>query len=167
MRKWRWCRWSGFRDTGGVREHGAKWRVGSLEALDVLDCPAGRWARGPWYCGPPSAGSCPYGRQWGGRGRCRGGGHPWFSGQGRQCRPDAASKPAATDKSAESEPMDTTEQKQGCSEEDQRQYLLRMGNAVSSFLEPLGIKVDVDVVGGKDKQGDSGASGSDTAAVVS
>ena len=106
-------------------------------------------------------------RQWGGRGRCGGGGRPWFSGQGRQCRPDAASKPTAADKSAESEPMDTTEQKQGCSEEDQRQYLLRMGNAVSSFLEPPGIKVDVDIVGGKDKQGDSGASGSDTAAVVS
>lgn len=120
-----------------------------------------RCGRGQWARNPPSHG-CPHRGHWGGRGRHGG---PCFPGQGRQCRPDR--KPEE-DQAAEAEPMDA-EQNGGPSEEDRRKYLRRMGNAVSSFLEPLGIKVDVDVVGensGDGKHAETGASTDGSGATV-
>ena len=41
----------------------------------------------------------------------------------------------------------------GCpqSEEERKTFLQGVGQAVSSFLEPFGVKVDVDVAGGEEK----------------
>lgn len=50
-----------------------------------------------------------------------------------------------------------TEQKGGPGEEDRRGFLRGVGEAVSNFLEPFGVKVDVDVVGGDGGSGDKTA----------
>lgn len=68
-------------------------------------------------------------------------GNQWFNPQKK------------ADKSEGQEPMDT-EQKPGPSEEERKTFLRGVGEAVSSFLEPFGVKVDVDVLGGE-KPGDS------------
>lgn len=46
------------------------------------------------------------------------------------------------------EPMET-EHRPGPSEEERKSFLRGVGEAVSNFLEPFGVKVDVDVVGGE------------------
>lgn len=46
-----------------------------------------------------------------------------------------------------------TEQRPGPTEEERKTFLRGVGEAVSSFLEPFGVKVDVDVVPGAEKSG--------------
>lgn len=97
-----------------------------------------RWQSDPFLRGGWGAG-------WGGRG---GGGCPVFPGQGRKCQTERKPKDSHTEANGTgSEPMDT-EQKGGPSKEDQRGFLRGVGEAVSNFLEPFGMKVDVDVLGG-------------------
>ena len=93
-----------------------------------------------------------------GSGRFHGGFVPWFggfggpggchSGQGRQCKPAASEQ-------QQQEPMDTADQKPDPSNvEERRSFLQGVGEAVSNFLEPFGVKVDVDVIGGEKSEGD-------------
>ncbi len=118
-------------------------------------CPY-RWGRGggfphhvwgPWVAQP-------YG---GGVGCCGGPRGRWFAQQ---------SATPGKEKAGRQEPMETegpegkgkeggtTEEEQAQLQEEQRRGILHdIGAAVSSFLEPFGVKVDVDVLGG-----DSGAS---------
>ncbi len=128
---------------------------------------------GPCSWNPSSQGGYPY-RRWGTGGRCdttRGGrAGPWFSGEGRQCKPECKpeSKPTE-DQPADPEAMDT-DQKGSTGEDERRKYLRNVGNAVSNFLEPFGIKVDVGVVGdedGKKAGSDASATGGESTAVVS
>ena len=90
----------------------------------------------------------------GGHPRCFRGGHcgpGQFGAGGAPWWRNAAGKEAG--KTGESEPMETTaeaKQQPGCpqSEEERKSFLHGVGQAVSSFLEPFGVKVDVDVAGG-------------------
>lgn len=127
--------------------------------------------RGWGHCarGRPSC----HGRRWGGHpGRfgCHQspfGGHPLFGGfgqsfpwwggvggsgcqgpQGACGRPCGKTTEGETGKeqpAAGAEPMETEQP----TEEQRREYLRNIGGAVSSFLQPFGIKVDVDVAGGE------------------
>ena len=117
-------------------------------------CPRGRFGpfRGRGGCG--RFGGRPY--------RCPGGSFPggqgWFSPwwqgfgtgaascQGNQCGEKTKNK-------GEGEESMDTEQKPGPSEEERKTFLRGVGEAVSSFLEPFGVKVDVDVVPGAEKPG--------------
>lgn len=45
-----------------------------------------------------------------------------------------------------------TEQKSEVSEEERRVFLQGIGEAVSSFLQPFGVKVDLDVAGGGESE---------------
>ena len=79
-----------------------------------------------------------------------GGGAGCFGGGGSggtQCKPDEKNP----HKSATEEPMDT-EQKSEVSEEERRVFLQGIGEAVSSFLQPFGVKVDLDVAGGGESE---------------
>lgn len=83
---------------------------------------------------------------------------PWWQGFGRggaSCQGNQCGGKAEKNKGEGQEPMDT-EQKPGPSEEERKTFLRGVGEAVSSFLEPFGVKVDVDVLNGE-KPGDSKA----------
>lgn len=117
----------------------------------------------------PSSG-CPFGGPWGGFGR-GGGSCPKRAFRGRRCGGgsgapwwwrSAAEKEAGQQQTGASggaaEPMETgtdsqqqQQQPQPPSEEERRSFLHGVGQAVSSFLEPFGVKVDVDVVGDGEK----------------
>lgn len=56
-------------------------------------------------------------------------------------------QPGAEKQGERQEPMDTANP--GSSEADRKSFLQGLGEAVSSFLEPFGVKVDVDAVGGE------------------
>lgn len=119
----------------------------------------GRWGRhwaahGHPHCGPQqhhhqhAPHQHPY--FWGGAGPCGHGGW-WRQWAGLHAQEGDQPKPPGTQ-----EPMDTEQQqKQGVSgeeqaklyEEQRKSYLQGIGAAVSSFLAPFGVKVDVDVVG--------------------
>lgn len=113
-----------------------------------------RGGGGGGRCGGRWQGSPPFHGGWNGRGgRGGSGGCPCFPGQGRQCRPERKPEEGQSETNgAEPESMDT-EQKGGPSEEDRRGFLRGVGEAVSNFLEPFGVKVDVDVFGGDGSSG--------------
>lgn len=127
------------------------------------------WSYHPWGgFGYPPWGGCR-----GGFGPFRGRGHfgghhrghrhphhhpsPWLHGFGKggggccasQGTPQQQQEGKAANKgtSEGQEPMDT-EQRPGPSEEERRTFLRGVGEAVSSFLEPFGVKVDVDMLNG-------------------
>ena len=139
------------------------------------------WSYHPW--GGPGRGR--FGGPFRGRGgRCgrggRFGGHPYHGWGGAGCfvppwcqgfgQGGACSQGKYGEKPAEQkgeEPMDT-EQKPGPSEEERKTFLRGVGEAVSSCLEPFGVKVDVDVLGGaKDGADSKTADGATPAADVS
>ena len=142
------------------------------------------WSRGPFR----GRGGCCKGGQFGGPhgGGHHGGGHhggrhhgghhgfypPWAAGfarGGAGCHGNqytgchgTTPAPATGDQTEGQEPMDTAaEQKEeGPTEQDRKSFLRGVGEAVSNFLEPFGVKVDVDVLGG-DKSSDPPASAPD------
>lgn len=124
-------------------------------------CPRGSFGpfRGRGGCRGGRFGGHPYAG-------CNGGGQglfaPWWQGFGGNFHGNQWFNPQR--KAEGQEPMDT-EQKPGPSEEERKTFLRGVGEAVSSFLEPYGVKVDVDVLGGAEKPGDS-MTASDTAAAA-
>lgn len=127
-------------------------------------CPRGRFGpfRGRGGCSSGGRfGGHPYPGGLGGQGFIP----PWWQGFGRggaSCQGNQCGGKAEKDKGEGQEPMDT-EQRPGPSEEERKTFLRGVGEAVSSFLEPFGVKVDVDVLGGE-KPGDSKTTTSDTPA---
>lgn len=131
------------------------------------------WSYHPWggFGYPPWAGCRGgFGAFQGRGGSCRGGrfggGHrhqrhpqqpfPWFHGfgsGGTSCGGAQSTQQQQQEGNADKgstegqEPMDT-EQRPGPSEEERKTFLRGVGEAVSSFLEPFGVKVDVGVLGG-------------------
>lgn len=107
---------------------------------------------GPWGFGGGHPRFFRGGHHGRGCGRWRGGGGPGGAPWWRY----AAEGEAGKTTTGESEPMETsaeskqtgTEQQPAGSEEERRSFLHGIGQAVSNFLEPFGVKVDVDVVGG-------------------
>ena len=124
------CSSGGGRRGGGRGWHGNPFFHGGW---------GGRGGAGGWGGGKGWGGAGGWEGGWGGRGEPRGG--FFFPGQYR--------KPKEGQSEANGvgpEPMDT-EQKGGPSNEDHRGFLRGVGEAVSNFLEPFGVKVDVSVVG--------------------
>ena len=85
-----------------------------------------------------------------GRGTKGPGACSFFPGQSRQCRQER--KPNSEASEAEPEHMDT-EQKGDLSVEDHRGLLREVGEVVSNFLEPFGVKVDMGIVSGEGSTG--------------
>ena len=112
----------------------------------------GRGGRGR-FGGGPFGGGHPY--------PCGGGQGfipPWCQGFGQGGTSCHGAKPNENPEQSKEEgegqeAMDT-EQRPAPSEEDRRTFLQGVGQAVSNFLEPFGVKVDVDVLGGE-KSGDA------------
>ena len=104
----------------------------------------------PWGGFGQGGGSCPRG---GFRGRRCGDGAPWWwrsaaEKEARQQQTSAsggAAEPMET--GTDSQQQQQPQQPQPPNEEERRSFLQGVGQAVSSFLEPFGVKVDVDVVG--------------------
>lgn len=136
-------------------------------------CHGGWWGQhghhgfGPRGFQHPCGGRCPR-RFGGGHPHCFRGGHPGHRWGGGAPWWRCAANKEAGQASGTSEPMETgadsqqqaqqqqaqqQQQQPGApqNEEEQRKFLHGVGEAVSSFLEPFGIKVDVDVVGGGEK----------------
>lgn len=109
----------------------------------------------PWGGFSRGGGSCPRGgfrgRRCGGGGS--GGGAPWWWRSAAER--EAGQQQQQQTSGGAAEPMETAtdsqQQQQPPSEEERRSFLHGVGQAVSSFLEPFGVKVDVDVVGDGDK----------------
>ena len=125
----------------------------------------------PFFGGPlwgqPGAPQCPpWGAPWafGGhpyfpRGGCHGQQRGWRHGCQQSGKPKTT--PAAGKEQAAPKPESMeTEQTPERGEEERKSYLRGVGEAVSSFLEPFGIKVDVDVAGEEGQQ----TTGGDTTA---
>ena len=83
--------------------------------------------------------------------RCGGGGAPWWrSAAGKEAgQTSGTAEPMET--GADAQQQSQQQQQQPPSEEERRSFLHGVGQAVSSFLEPFGVKVDVDVVGDDEK----------------
>ena len=103
-------------------------------------------------CGGRRGRKNPFGGGWGHR-------NPFRGGWGRKCgekggpgdcpgrQSEKPKKGQGEAGEAGPEPMDT-EQKGRSSKEDQKDFLKGLGDGVSKFLEPFGLKVDVGVLGG-------------------
>ena len=62
--------------------------------------------------------------------------------------------------------MDTEQKVDPSSEDQHRNFLQGVGAAVSSFLEPFGVKVDVDVIGGEKSEATTTKNSSDATMTV-
>ena len=133
---WGFHGWGGHRghwghNRGGWRGHGHP-------------CHGRQWGRPPFggFPGP----SCPlWGVLGGAGGQCTPG-----RGCGKPCG-QTSQEPAKEQPG--SEPMDTEQ----TSDEEKRAHIRNIGQAVSSFLQPFGIKVDVDVADSEEKKTETGA----------